>query len=398
LLTPAVYAASGFESGEILSGDRLKIIHVLRAPVGGLFRHVIDLACAQAALGHHVGLVADSSTGGEAAARALRRVAPFLALGVERFPMRREPCPGDLAAIWRVHRLVRRLQPDMLHGHGSKGGFFARATGFLPGPDGMARAYTPHGGSFHRQPGHGLYMLVERTVAAKTDVLFFESDYIAAEVAKHVRPSAALRRVAKNGLRPDEFAPVTAQPDASEFVYVGELSSYKGVDTLIDALGAIHAAGPHKPSLAIVGSGREQNRLAARVEARGLNRHVAFYGVLPAREAFTLGRIVVAPSRAESLPYIVLESLAAEKPLIATDVGGVSEIFGPHRARLIPRDRADLLAGAMVGALERAPDAQAAESRALRDRVAAHFSVEEMTRAVLAGYRDALAAKTPGKP
>jgi hypothetical protein len=48
----------------------LNILHVLRAPVGGLFRHVIDLARGQAARGHRVGLIADS-TSGDAQAEAV---------------------------------------------------------------------------------------------------------------------------------------------------------------------------------------------------------------------------------------------------------------------------------------------------------------------------------------
>ena len=46
------------------SEEPLNILHVLRAPVGGLFRHVTDLARGQAARGHRVGLIADRSTGG----------------------------------------------------------------------------------------------------------------------------------------------------------------------------------------------------------------------------------------------------------------------------------------------------------------------------------------------
>nr|WP_264586290.1 glycosyltransferase [Rhodoblastus acidophilus] len=381
-----------------MSGDCLRIVHVLRAPVGGLFRHVIDLAAAQAALGHQVGLIADSSTGGDAAARAFRAIAPHLALGVERFPMRREPHLADFAGILRVYRHALRLRPDVLHGHGSKGGLFARANGFLPGLGDVVRAYTPHGGSFHHQPGHALHMFVERLVAAQTDILFFESDYIANEVSKGVGPTRALTRVAKNGLRPDELAPAPLDACAAEFLYVGELSSHKGVDTLIDALAIIHGAGAQKPNLVIVGSGRELDRLAAMVERYDLNRHVTFHGVLPAREAFALGRVVVAPSRAESLPYIVLETLAAEKPLIATDVGGVGEIFGPLRDRLIPRDRADILARAMVEAMTRPLEQLQAESLALKTHVAQHFSVDAMVRDVLAGYREALARKRAAKP
>ena len=58
----------------------LKILHVLRSPVGGLFRHVIDLARAQAARGHQIGIVADSSTGGARADAAFELLKGQLAL------------------------------------------------------------------------------------------------------------------------------------------------------------------------------------------------------------------------------------------------------------------------------------------------------------------------------
>ena len=69
----------------------LNILHVLRTPVGGLFRHVLDVTRGQIARGHKVGLVMDSSTGGAAADAVLRELEPALALGLTRFPMRRAP-------------------------------------------------------------------------------------------------------------------------------------------------------------------------------------------------------------------------------------------------------------------------------------------------------------------
>jgi len=373
------------------SSRSLRILHVLRSPVGGLFRHVMDLSREQAARGHSVGIIADSNTGGENASRQLTALEPALKLGITRIPMRREPHLSDLAAIVRVYRKVRRLRPDIVHGHGSKGGLFTRALGFLPCPRRAARVYTPHGGSFHQQPGHGLYMAVERLVESKTDLLLFESDYIAQQFTEGVGRTHALQRVAKNGLRRDEFTPVVAPPGAADFLYIGELSSYKGVDTLIEALAAIHAGGKWAPRLVIVGSGAELDRLAAMVEHYELNPHVAFYGALDAREAFALGRIVVAPSRAESLPYIVMEAIAAGKTIIATDVGGVAEIFGPYRDRLIPRDDPPALAQAMIAALDKDEALEAAEHAALARYVADHFSVSVMVDCVLRGYGQALA-------
>ena len=76
----------------------LRILHAVRAPVGGIFRHILDVANGQADRGHQVGIIADSLTGGERAAAALAEVAPRLALGVHRLPSRREPHPSDLLA------------------------------------------------------------------------------------------------------------------------------------------------------------------------------------------------------------------------------------------------------------------------------------------------------------
>ena len=372
----------------------LRIVHVLRAPVGGLFRHVTDLARDQAARGHKVGIVAASNIGGEDGARQLARLAPSLELGVSRFAMRREPHPGDLVAIIRLYGEMLRLRPDVLHGHGSKGGFYARSLGYLPLRPCPLRVYTPHGGSFHPQPGHRLFLRVEKFIASKTDLLLFESDYIAQQFAEGVGKTGALQFVAKNGLRPEEFQPVELAPDAVDFVYVGELSRYKGVDTLIEALALIHADGVFAPKLVIVGSGGEFESLANLVDKFRLNHHIAFYGVLPARDAFTLGKIVVTPSRAESLPYVVLEAIAAQKSIIAANVGGIPEIFGPCRDRLVPHDHAPALAAAMTAMLGKSDLELETERQMLLAHVARNFKIAAMVDKVMAGYEAGLARRS----
>ena len=106
--------------------DPLNILHVFRAPVGGLFRHVFDLASAQAVRGHRVGIIADSTTGGARAEAMLSRLAPSLALGLTRYPMRRQIGLGDLPALRHVMRRINDAKADIVHGHGAKGGAFAR--------------------------------------------------------------------------------------------------------------------------------------------------------------------------------------------------------------------------------------------------------------------------------
>ena len=97
----------------------LRIVHCFRSPVGGIFRHVRDLVAAQTAAGHQVGILCDSSTGGEFEERLFEAVAPDLALGLIRIPMRRAITPGDLLAVVRTLREIRHLRPDVLHAHGA---------------------------------------------------------------------------------------------------------------------------------------------------------------------------------------------------------------------------------------------------------------------------------------
>ena len=154
----------------------LNILHVLRAPVGGLFRHVADLARGQAARGHRVGLVADAITGGTRAEATLMDLMPELALGLTRIAMSRQIGPGDAKAIAHVTQRAAQVGADVVHGHGAKGGAYAR----LARVGRAIRVYTPHGGSLHYRwssPTGFLYLALERALMRRTDLFLFESDY-----------------------------------------------------------------------------------------------------------------------------------------------------------------------------------------------------------------------------
>jgi glycosyltransferase involved in cell wall biosynthesis len=114
---------------------------------------------------------------------------------------------------------------------------------------------------------------------------------------------------------------------------------------------------------------------------------------VPARDAFRLGKLAVVPSRAESMPYIVLETAAAGLPIVSTNVGGIPDIFGPQAARLLPPD--DL--PALIDAIRRAvktPETMNAPTAALRERVRSEFSIARMVDGAIAGYRDAIRRKS----
>ncbi|MFV0280373.1 MAG: glycosyltransferase family 4 protein [Rhodoblastus sp.] len=374
----------------------LKIVHVLRAPLGGLFRHVMDLTREQIARGHKVGLITDSSTGGPRADEALATLAPNLALGIMRTPIHRLPHFTDISALARISRRLAELDPDVVHGHGAKGGAFARLPGFLTWGRKAApiRAYTPHGGSFNYKPGsipHACYMAAESLLARRTDLLLFESAYIGRRHRLFVGPVDALDRVIVNGVSPAELEPVDPGPDAADLFYIGELRAAKGIDTLIDSLPLVARMIGRKPTLVLVGSGPDRDQLQDHIVKVGFADSVRFAGVMPAREAFRLGRMLVVPSRAESLPYVVLEAASACVPMIATDVGGIPEIFGPFADELIPCDRPLTLAEAISTKLAAPRAENLALARRLAAFVGAKFTLANMVEGVIDGYRAALA-------
>ena len=366
----------------------LRILHCLRAPVGGLFRHVHDLALGEAQFGAEVGVVCDSRTGGDEIAVQLGRLRDNCALGLTRIPMTRPLGFDDWRTVAKITKLAAKLGVDVLHGHGAKGGAYARLAGRKLKRKGMKVkvVYTPHGSSLHCSPTTLMGRLsigAERKLAAATDGFIFESVFAATRYAEIVgRPQCPIR-IISNGLYRHEFYEGMLADDAVDFVYVGELRALKGVDILLEAMAAIQTTFPGRAT--IVGSGPDERKFKRLARKLGLGSRVSFSGPLPARTAFARGRCVVVPSRAESFPYIVLEAAAAHMPLIATRVGGIPEIVGNVDMPLVPPDDVGVLA-AQLRAFLANPQPFLDRAGELQHHVANRFTVENMTYEVVDFY------------
>lgn len=375
--------------------QNLSIVHVVRSPIGGIFRHIADLSRAQNAAGHAVGLVCDSTTGGTFENEQIKALAPHLSLGVRRVPMARSIGPGDALALWGVLRAIRSMRPDVIHAHGAKGGIYGRLSARLMRRPGryVAAFYAPHGGSMHYDPrsiAGRIYFKVERSMEAASDGLIHVSAYEAATYREKVGPPQCPAHVVRNGLASEEFVPVLPRPDAADFLYIGMLRDLKGVDVFIAALAKLSEAYPDLTAH-IVGAGEaaDEARYRRLAAAAGLKDRVAFHAPMPAREAFGLARTIVVPSRAESMPYIVLEATAAGMPIIATNVGGIPEILDGEADRLVVPADAEALTTAMRRAMEE-PEAMREEADARARRIAERFSLLTMAAEVERLYREAL--------
>jgi glycosyltransferase involved in cell wall biosynthesis len=364
--------------------NKMRILHVFRNPVGGLFRHVRDLARGQTELGHDIAIFCDSRGGGAFADTLLEETRAHCGLGIFRSPISRAPGLGDIKGVRAVMETARKVKADVIHGHGAKGGLYARAAGWRLG---IPSTYTPHAGSLNYDwnSAAGIVYLTMEMVLRRigTGVCFvcnYEKHAFDQKIGINGKPNVTVY----NGLWPEDFKVVATKPDATDFITLGEIRPIKGIDVMLRALARIDGA-----TVSVIGDGPSKNEYQALAKTLGIADRVRFTGSKPWVEAVTMGRIMLLPSHNESFPYVVLEAGAAGLPLIATDVGGVAEVVPSDM--LCPPGNVDALHAKMMEVLN-GPGKQSPTTVALTTAVREKCSALGMCRE-LANFYGSLRAE-----
>ncbi|MQB43506.1 glycosyltransferase family 4 protein [Rhizobium sp. ICMP 5592] len=334
----------------------LRILHCFRSPVGGVFRHIRDLAEEQSKAGHEVGILCDSLTGGAHEDRLFDDVIPFLALGVTRLPIRRHISLSDMTTLWKSYKTIKNLRPDVLHGHGAKGGLLARIIGSVLRVKKyrVARLYTAHGGSLHfsrTSPQGILVHSLERLLEFLTDGLIFICDFERRSYEHKIGKPRTRTALIYNGVSDRDFGNIPTRSDAVHFVYIGMLRDLKGPDLFVEAFAKTERRIGHPLSALMIGDGPDRDKYRTMMIERGLGQRIGLLPAMRVQDAFALSQTVVVPSRAEAMPYIVLEALAAEKAVIASRVGGIPEALGETSTALVVPDDTDDLSRVMAEAI-----------------------------------------------
>ncbi len=158
----------------------------------------------------------------------------------------------------------------------------------------------------------------------------------------------------------------------------------------IDALARMRERTGFAPTAVIVGSGTEKPRYETMVARLGLTGRVVFRDPMPARAAFALARTIVVPSRAESMPYIVLEAIGAGVPDRSPPPSAAFPKFSANDAGqfVAPGDQHALADAMSIVAATPAGAREIVER--LRARAEQLFTVEKMAGAVSDIYRAVL--------
>ena len=299
-------------------------------------------------------------------------------------------------AVWgQLTALVRQRRIDLVHAHDYKTNLLALA---LARRTGVVPLATQHGWTGHSRRERAIYYPADKRLARRFPRVLAVSSDIRREL---LRCGARPERVTTilNGIDPAAFArDPRRQPAARARLGVGDtdtvigsvgrLEPQKRFDLLIEAVAGLLPARPSL-TLAIAGDGGERERLTALAARLGLGRRCLLLGhrtdVADLHHAFDL---FVQSSDYDGTPNTVLEAMAMETPIVATDAGGTSELVTHAvHALVVPPGRADRLAGAVDDALGN-PEAAAARVRAARARVASDLSFEARTRTLERVYRE----------
>lgn len=289
--------------------------------------------------------------------------------------------------VWRrLREVADNCQADIVHGHDYKTNLLALLLARKTGAVAMA---TSHGWTGQSWRERALYYPGDRRVLRRlAHVLAVSSDVRNTLVQSGVRPEAVT--VLLNGIDPDAFRPDPARrdrirrelgldPSTPLVGAVGRLEPQKRFDLLVDSVASLNRERPVR--LAVVGDGSLRGPLEARVERVGLAGVCQFLGhrtdVAALHDAFD---VFVQSSDYEGTPNAVLEAMAMETPVVATDVGGTTELARPDvHGLIVPPGDSTAIGRAIRQVLD---DPSAARQRAVaaRARIERDLSFAGRTR------------------
>jgi glycosyltransferase involved in cell wall biosynthesis len=308
--------------------------------------------------------------------------------------------PNLVTSIGRIVREVRAVDPDLVHAHAAHFAYAGIKAGY-------PTIYTIHGvlprerqiytRTLFDRLRYGLlayyeaYALqhVRQVVAISSHVL---SAYVRADGA-HPRDTSAWVRI--DNPVPQAFFDLRDQAEPGRVLYAGSIDERKDLLTLLRAVERLR---PTVPALRLVVAGRVnsadyEGRVRDYVAEHGLEPCVEFLGFLDREKTMTeyaRCAVLALPSLEENAPMVVIEAMAAGKPVVATRVGGVPDLVQEGETGFLVPPSDDEALAQRLGQLLDDADLRARLGRRARQVCRARFHVDHVARRYYELYRRVL--------
>lgn len=375
----------------------MKILLVItEGDVGGAQRHVLDLGRELARRGHDI-FIAHGGAYNYLEQEAMAGEPSLTVVRLKRLLRPIKPLQ-DFLAIFELIKVIKKINPDLVHAHSSKAGIVASLAGWLAGKPVI---YTAHGFVFREKiswVARLFYRWAERlaSLLRRRVIAVSKSDADSA-IAKKIL-SASKITVIHNGINENLRANFLERNSARQqlsaltkadlnnqhvVLAIANLYPAKNIPLLIQAFEYV-VRRDARARLVIIGDGQERPVCEKIIKDNPiLQDKVWLVGQQPSAYKFLTGAdLLVLSSSKEGLPYTILEAQLAGVPVVATRVGGIPEMGEEPGLTLVVPHSAELLSEAINKVLQRG----ACE----RCTIKKEFTLQGMVDAVEAVYRQVL--------
>lgn len=310
---------------------------------------------------------------------------------------------NEWQAFRALKKLLRQIQPELIHTHSSKAGVIGRA---IAAQLKIPCVHTVHGASFHygqHPAAHWLYKTAERWASRRCDHIItvcdamidqyvdagiaprdkFTTVYSGFDVEPFLEPAVSPQQTRETlGLKPDDIV----------IGKIGRLFHLKGHDAILKVASAIVEKNKNVRFM-FVGDGILRDEFEQQIHRMGLKDHFVFTGLVPPDkipELIHAMDIVVHTSQWEGLARVLPQGLLAGKPVVSYDIDGAPEVVIPNETGfLVPRDGFETLTSSLL-ILADDPQLRTRMGQTGRERFTDQFRHQTMTRRIREVYEQVL--------
>jgi glycosyltransferase involved in cell wall biosynthesis len=315
----------------------------------------------------------------------------------------------DILALWKIYLIMRREKPDIVHTHTAKAGALGRTAAVLAGIP--VRIHTFHGHIFESYFDNfsaGFFIFIERFLAFFSKYIVVVSEAQKEEITKKYKIAGADKvKVVPLGLELDVLSSIGPRSgklrgelgigDGCVLIgIIGRLVPVKNHRMFLDACKKLFdmAAGGPDIRCVVIGDGEERAGLEGYAEKLGIGEKIVFSGWKEEMaDVYADLDIVALTSLNEGTPVALIEALAAGRPVVSTDVGGVKDVVEDGvNGYLVASGDAPGLAKHLFG-LAGDPKKRDEFGRNGRRKVLQKYSKERLVKDIKALYEEALRKK-----
>ena len=389
----------------------MRIVHIItRLILGGAQENTLITCKVLAQRGHDVTLVTGPALGPEGELFNQAKGQGYKVVVLDRLRRAIDPVNDTISYI-QLKRLLRQLQPDVVHTHSAKAGILGRFAGWALkgqwGKNAPAVVHTIHGLAFHPyQSGilNTFYIAAEKSAAKRTDFFISVADAMTAQslAAGVGRPEQYV--TAYSAIEEEDFLrPIPPQrraefrrtygirEDAVVLVTIARLFMLKGHDYIIESAKQLSKRFENCVWL-FVGDGNLSEHYKTQVRELGLEQRIKFTGLLPPSQiplAIHSSDMLVHCSLREGLARTLPQAMLCGKPAISFDVDGAREVVNENTGRLIEPKNVTQLVEACAELIENQGLRRQLGEHA-RESVTAKFAPRTMVDTIEAVYRKLL--------